>query len=684
MASELKFLIDNLDRGQPLNPEDFGIQITEDTTIGARITSFDNELIFGGDVFGYLYNKLATSGYCELVRVSVQYLCASGTWQKLVDGYIIATECNFLLDRCQVKTKMYDETFSTKINNNKSIPFSLALTTSKNGVSIIPPNKRKLRMFTPSTGVTNPSNPAFAYGVYDVFKHLVNCMSDGLIDFESNYFFYDQATPLLINTFAYTTGFHIRTKSNDSISASFEIVYNALRQKLNLGMGFEKQANGRPLLRIEPISYFQQSSASVILDDQPDIEMQFDTSRLYQAAEFGNQLFLEQGQCNGGATPCEFVQTVFRGFRPETFGFQGECNTSNILGLKSDDVIFDTNVIEDIYVHASENYETNPAIIQVQYFPITLPSPDYVFSARKFDPYNAGQNIYNGDLRNENVSANWINGYPNTLTSFLGGISPSQTIFNFESGGGINSDLYFFNNSFFQDIKTANGNYAVFLNEVTDNGNNFLFDVYTVPAAGIYSFNALMIWDEVRNGTPPFAPDPNEWGRQIKLRIEHYDSAGVAIGFQTSDAVTLSKTKNWREILNYTIVCNTGDKVVVNCYTQRVFTTPFDNLQAFLNNHTFPEGFKQSYFSGSGIPFGLPNDLQPVDINDVQAYLYKFKRPLSMAEINAITSETSKPILLGRKDDPLAVSPTYIKAINIESVMRKNAQFELRSNKLLP
>jgi hypothetical protein len=90
-----------------------------------------------------------------------------------------------------------------------------------------------------------------------------------------------------------------------------------------------------------------------------------------------------------------------------------------------------------------------------------------------------------------------------------------------------------------------------------------------------------------------------------------------------------------------------------------------------------------SYFSVIGEPF-TPQTLEPVDINDVQAYLYKFNRPLTMAEINAITSETSKPILLGRQDDILAVSPTYIKAINIESVMRKNAQFELRSNKLLP
>ena len=156
MAVELKFLIDGIDRGQPLNPEDFGINITEDSSIGARIVSFDNELIFGGDVFGYLYTKLETSGYCELVRVSVLYLCSSGTWERLVDGYIIATESIFDLDKCQVKTKVYDETFSTKINNNKSIPFSLRLTRSKNDTPITPPTIRRLDIFDVAQGTWYP------------------------------------------------------------------------------------------------------------------------------------------------------------------------------------------------------------------------------------------------------------------------------------------------------------------------------------------------------------------------------------------------------------------------------------------------------------------------------------------------------------------------------------------------
>jgi hypothetical protein len=128
--------------------------------------------------------------------------------------------------------------------------------------------------------------------------------------------------------------------------------------------------------------------------------------------------------------------------------------------------------------------------------------------------------------------------------------------------------------------------------------------------------------------------------------------------------------------------------LAIDIGVQATATAPFPNvLQPFLRfgsgfqNTTLPSAF--SYFSVLGEPF-TPQTLEPVNIDDVQAYLYKFNRPLTMAEINAITSETSKPILLGRRDDALAVVPTYIKTINIESVMRKGAQFELRSNKLLP
>ena len=667
MASELKFLIDGLDRGQPLNPEDFGIQITEDTTIGARITSFDNELIFGGDVFGYLYNKLATSGYCELVRVSVQYICASGTWEKLVDGYIIATECNFLLDRCQVKTKLYDETFSTKINNNKSIPFSLKLTESKNGTGITPPTPVDLYVFNPGVGYYT-TNPATGYPVYEVFKHLVNCMGDGFIDFDSNYF---AATYPQSNVIFYTNGFSLRTKNNVDIVATFDELYAALRSKLNLGMGFEKQSNGRPLLRIEPIAYFQQSTPSSNLYDQPEIEMQFDTSRLYQAAEFGNDNVYEKGQCNNGTTDCEFQQTPFRGFRSETFGFIGECNTSNILNLKTSKIIFDTNIIQDIVVYNNENFETNGVVIMTNW------NGTYgVGSARalKFDPYNIGNEIYNGPFTNDNVSANWISGYPNSLFSFLEqSFSPAQTSFETVR----NSQMFEYDPSItgFESYLGWVGSYPSWV-ETSDPGNNFSVSTYTVPFTGVYTFYVQY--------TLRFFPAIFDLFGYAS--IIHFDPGNVPISTYFSDVVyNPAGILNPGEMpiyLEQTFIANAGDLVRTNVFAKSLYdggnTDVYLEPQVIISGETIT-----SYFKGLGYPLAPP-ELEPVDINDVQAYLYKFKRPLSMAEINAITSETSKPILLGRKDDALAVSPTYIKNIQIESVMRKGAQFELRSNKLLP
>lgn len=667
MAAELKFLIDNLDRGQPLNPEDFGITINEDDSIGARVVSFDNELIFGGDVFTYFYTKLQTSGYCEMVRCSVQYLCNSGTWEKLVDGYIIVTESNFLLEKCQVKTKLYDETFSTKINNNKSIPFSLSLTTSKNGTTIIPPVMRRLDIFNPATS-NYEAQFAYGYALYDVFAHLVNCMSDGLVDFASNFFAYtypDSSLPV------YTQGNVLRQRQPFEMTATFEKLYLAMKQKVNLGMGFEKQSNGRPLLRIEPIAYFQQSTASASLYDQPAIEMKFDTTKLYAAVEFGSDPFLEQAECDGGNTSCTFVQTPFRGFRVETFGFVGECNTSNVLNVKSGDIVFDANVIEDVIRFASPSHDLSNFIIQSSYDPFFTPNG---FIAIQYDPYSIGQTIYNGLYTNINVSANWLSGYPNSLFSFLNApFTPAQAACEVRIGSSP-IPVFDANDNNVESYFGFNGVYVPFTNQFNDPNNLYAGDSYVCPYAGVYTITLQLIRF---NGTDPLVGNVSNF-----CSIVRRDANDTLIQEVPSfPPLTQAYTSFSLVTVTTTFVCNQGDKISANFYAQVQNGTniPINIAASFAGQNSF--------LDITAVPLNANNpdqDLDPVNIDDVQAYLYKFNRPLSMAEINAITSETSKPILLGRRDDALAVVPTYIKTINIESVMRKGAQFELRSNKLLP
>jgi len=687
MAVEIKFVIDGLDRGQPSNPEDFSINITEDTAINTRIVSFENELTFGGDVFDYLYSKLENTGYCQLIDVTVQYKCAAGTWQQLVDGYIVVTECTFDLDKCQVKGKLYDETFSTKINNNKSIPFGMQLTTSKNGTAITPPTIYPLEVFNPASGAYSLNN-SFAYAVYDVFTHLVNCMSDGLIDFDSNYFAY---TFPQSDVTVLTSGRNFRLRNTDEFRVTFEQLYFALKQKLNLGMGFEKQANGRPLLRIEPVSYFFQSGASANLYDQPDIQMQFDTQRLYASAKFGGSPYLEAHECDGGSTPCSFVQLPFRAFKEEAFGFIGECNTANILNLESSDVVFDTNVFEDIFRFGVESYDENPMIVQSKAINTSGPNR---FSAKQYDIYGIGQTVYNGPFTNQAVSANWLSGYPNSLVSYFEPFDISSTIFDVTYALTLQQVLDNRLNildSGFTSLSNYTGHYMYFYDEIVDNGNNFTIpEEYVVPFTGFYTFNCGIIFDGLRESVGTYNYLGFAAGRQIKLMIVHMDSAANILAEATITGSDFAAPGNmaWYENTNAQFVCNQGDliRVDVQVKASALGALP-DAMQQFVKTScvfgNVSDECRTSYFNGSGVPIAPP-ELQPVDINDVQNYLYKFTRPLSMDEINSIVNNTAKPILLGRKDDPVAVRPTYIKSINIKSVMRKSTDFELRSNFLLP
>jgi hypothetical protein len=58
MAVDIRFLIDGADYGQPTNANDFGFTIAEESTINARIVSFNNDLNFTGGSFEYIYNNI--------------------------------------------------------------------------------------------------------------------------------------------------------------------------------------------------------------------------------------------------------------------------------------------------------------------------------------------------------------------------------------------------------------------------------------------------------------------------------------------------------------------------------------------------------------------------------------------------------------------------------------------------
>jgi hypothetical protein len=659
MAVDIRFIIDGADRGQPLNADEFGFAITENVEINARIVSFDNDLIFSGGVYQYLFGILVDTGGCELLDVKVEYLCA-GSWKKLVDGYIIISECSYDIDKCQVKTKIYDESFSTKINNNKAVPFSLACTFTKNLVPVVAPTPIKGKFFNPPTGIYDTE---FIYGVslFDAFKHLITCMSDGLIDFASDLLNFDAAVSdpsfLLV-----TNGEAIFNRGKNETVVSFESLYTAMKKKLNLGIQFEKQANGRPLLRIEEASYFFEQTPSVNLYDQPSIDLRFDTQSQYAAINFGGSPFLEEFQCDSGNTPCTFNQSSFKGFKEETFGMTGKCNVSTVLELSTSDVVFDTNVIEDVYRFNAEDYRTSTFIIDSYYFS-SFPAQ---YQANQFDPYGTGQTVYNGSLTNDNVAVNWIGGYPNGIFNFIQGFVPGSTQFEAQSNASPLQDWDVADD--FTSYRDLTGTFVQFDNEVIDVSNNFDGQTYTIPYTGTYTFTAQFLLG---------IPDPMELPREAYASIRRYNADEVLLSYFNGVIAMDVVDEELICSVTYVVVCNEGDRIRADVWGRTDGIVPGGQMMTIDN--TFGDQF--TYFEGIGQPF--PNELQAVDPNSIRRILYKFERPLTMGEIESILSNTSKPITFGRYDDPLRVIPGYIKTLTVNSLIKQNAAIELKSNKIL-
>lgn len=670
MAVDIKFLIDGEDRGQPTNADDFGFTIAEEPSINARILSFNNDLNFTGGSFDYIYTNLIDTGGCSLINIEVQYIC-EGFWKRLTTGYIVVSECVFDLDRCSVSTKLYDDSFSTKINNNKSIPFFSDSNITKNLQPIEPPVVYYVNLFNPSNNEYQTSSNTGFITIYDAFKHLVGCMSDNLVDFESDYFRnqidqYGYGTTLMVSN-----GKAIRSDSSIHTNLVFEKLYNALNKKLRLGMVIQRQPNGKPLLRIEEYAYFQQLDPSVNLYNQPDIKFNYDNTQLYASVDFGSDPFLNDFECGNDTQRCAFPQTTFRGFRNETFGVLGECNTTNKLDLSSSDIIFDTNVIENIYKYDSEDYDNSVVLIDSNWFGFSNP----IF-ANQGDPLGVGGHVYNADYINEQVADNWLGGYPNSLYQYLQGFDPNMTIFRAEIED-TNDPIQQFtigNPSYgYRCFSAMVGNHLNFTDEVIDNGNNFNVDRYIIPYDGIYNFSAQCVKDysfyspDVISG---FYTKIQRFASDDTTLIE--EKLGLPPNIMTINSGNVSSV-TWNNL-----VCIAGDIIKVDWCGFVVDESI--NYIARIARQNYQD--YKTFFEGSGRPFGR-SELVPVDPNTIRRLVYKFERPLTMTEIENILDNSSRPISFGRWDDPLRVVKGYIKKLDVKSIIEQEASIELKSNKIL-
>ena len=666
MAQQIRFRLDGTIYGGIANPMDFGVTIAEEPTLQYRFVSFDNDIRFIGDGYAYLNNLIESDCGCDLVSVDVEYLCGQTSWQRLCTGFIILAECVTNYDKCEITTKLFDNTFATLINNNKAIPFSLRSEFTKNLQAVVPPNYKVLDLFVPATGVYDTTNFVYGIRVEDAFTQLVACMTDNRVDVSTPPF----ATGTFENLMVLNGRQILSPQLEVATKISFEQLFLALRTKLNISLGSTLQANGRPLLTIDFASNLNNQTESIDLVSLSGVIKKQDTSRLYSSVNFGNQEYFEQWQCNSGDNACTFAQTPFYGFRDEVFGILGNCNKNIILDISTQDVIFDTNIIEDIFVWGNQSFADNPIIINS-----TQSLVPTIFKATQGDPYAIGQTVYNAEFTNQEVAQYWIGGVPNSVyiynSSYDWGCSITTVKNNRTSPTWETWVIQFPDYTGFREL---NGTFPKFEDIVSDVCGNWINDnEYRVPRTGLYTVNLQMVI------TPVVAlgnPD-----KSIYAVVEHYNSNDEIINiydWTNSTGAIVTGTGSLIANRDVSFVANEGDYIRANVYGALQST---GSTVALAINNTFVTDDTEMFIQGQPIITG--DELQPYDPCDYKNYLYDFEAPLSMDKIQLMLNNPSAPIKFSRTPTINNGITGLCNQVTIDSIIRQNASFTLRSSQKL-
>jgi hypothetical protein len=502
-------LVDN-----PVEWEELSVSITFDHVNQVTLIEYDTSLTFYGSGNDYLYSRKDDS--CQMIPVVIKKIC-NGTSDNIINGNILITDCVFDELECSTTVTIQDDGYSSRIQNNKSTNVSMSVTETKNGLALTPAQERLVTMFTPSTG--GYSGKVRGYTVFEVFRVLVAWMSDNTVDFASDYFETGDGS----NDWM-CSGVDLRNLSDSNdiqrinpVSTSFEELYSTHRKIQNLALGFQR-VNNRPVLRIEPLSYFRDNTVILNLANVNKTELSYVQEILYAAIKIGSQI-IRPSECDSGNTNCSAANNIsYYGFDEEEYSITGECNKDIKLDLSiSDGFVIDTSTIEDVIIYDNDSYDKENFIINI------FENTPSAWRAVQTDVFGIGAYWYNERYTNKSILERYISYIVGNLLLFglYDGLNLFMAESNVASGG-----------TFLLPDQTPNYQYQT-INLVTEQYDPFnrfdlLTDRFTPVDEGVYQFSMGINVDD-------FPSCPSGIFVEYALCVEIYDSSNVFIDRYESD-----------------------------------------------------------------------------------------------------------------------------------------------------
>lgn len=650
-----RFYLDgNLLADEPLGWKELTTSIRNYDEIRGILITQDVTLSFIGDGYTYLKTILDSDQVCALSSIVIEYNCGNVGYEEVFRGIVFITSLSFENEVC--KTKLEDDSFFARINNNKNIKFYLDVGRSKSSVTITPVTPIDLTMFNVCTCAPEPDTRK-AYKIFDSFQYLVQAMTDGTVGFASDYFDLGGEceghviqTGLGLRDINYTAD-----KKNIPYISFFEL-FTECNKKNNLAIGIEYVGN-TPILRVDTYDFFFTNTSSVVLVNPSGVKISTDISKLYAKVKVGSEKVEPFQDCTQ-QNPALFPEnTDFVGYREEEFPLLTQCNTDTTLDLVSAWVI-SSNVIQHILTD-DPSYDEDMVFIEATRIDATN------HTATQTDVFNDGGCFYNAFYNNMNVLNRWNTALPNNVIVILGSSSNMFSAVRRTTSGVIT--VTGVGNSYTTTTVDADGNLIEPYNDDWDNLNNgvsfdgcFLpcvspnnygngtptgTDVttansrYTVPSSGSYSFYAdISLIDCKAIGILLGSTA----GVDLTVIIHHYDAADTLVqDFSNTTSVTFTQSPQIFVANSSTpvISCTTGDYLLVSYVftitSLSIFTTAIqfrfegeENGAASFFNCVFSQGFG-----------GQLTQVINTDFRNIQ---FDFNYPLSYAQAKAIKTDTKK------------------------------------------
>lgn len=656
------FYLDGNPVENPIGWQDMVTSIKRDKDLKGLFITMDVTFTFNSTGFRYLKTVFDAQGYCAEVEVKIEQSTDQGAnFFNFYDGIIKISDIEFMMrgDNLEdeiiveeyAKVKVLDNSFFSKIYNNRKLKTNLCAGKSKNGNAITPCPVQYLKMFDPSNGSYVGLDQKEAILWFDVFRYLIEFMTDAEVTFGSDIFQpgtgdFSEAI-LTYGLPIWNQGGGITLSDADFIAnlplLDFDTFFHEIDVRANLGLYIDNSGS-KPKVKIERWDDLFQNDSSVQISNINALKTRISVEDIFSRLKLGTTKTLE----SLGAL--SFPETInYIGFKEEEYIVLGKCNLDTELDLSADFIV-SSNIIEEILINnpagsadSNKSYNKDFFLIDAEYVSPAL------YRAKKSNWLDSTlpTYYYNERFTNANVANNFLKAVPNDIAAYLGGTFDAgflaQKTQDTSSAINVAIDPYELIPVIFDNDSSTPGYDP---NNVWSTASN-QFQVPTL-GAGVYSFSIKKYFSHVFTATYASVFGIQLLTIQAKLFIERYDSLmNFMAEYQVADDfltkyfnIQTGHTITYRNDLliqgSTSINLNDGDILKVKFRVEA--PDLFDDTQGHYHTRYIIIDGRLSYFTCTGNTTGGGN-YQKYDPSDYPIIEHSFDQEMSKAVFDTIAAQ---------------------------------------------